>query len=728
MTPTYSNNTNVGTATANATYAGDANHAGNSNSATFDISQATSTVTVTCPASVIYTGAAQTPCTASYSTSDGLNGSLTPTYSNNTNVGTATANATYAGDANHAGNSNSGTFDISQATSSVTVTCPVAAQPYTGSAQTPCTAEATGAGMSPVDVSASLVYSNNINVGIATADASWGGDASHTGSNGSGSFAIGLAAQTITVITSAPATASNGSTFDVAATATSGLPVTITTSGVCTGGDTDGTATITMTSGTGTCSVFYDQAGDGNYLQAPKVQEDVTATEGPSFTSADNTSIDMGFFGTFTVTAVGNPSTMAITLTGGTLPAGVTLTDNGDGTATLQGTPTAGTSGIYNLVFTADNGVLPNGTQNFTLTIRNGPIIGADGINSIPETSGGSVIENESILDTLGITHLLVEFSQDVYNPAGDTDPKDVTNPANYQLVRTPDGVFSTVSCEGGVISPDVSISVDSVTYSNGGGSGPYIATLAVNGGFPLNVVGFHRLYVCGTTSIVDANNTNLVLAGNGTTPATDFQRNFSIVIQGGGGGGGGGGGAGSGSQIGGNFLIPVTGFAPHQTTPLPAQPADKFYKPMGEMTLEIPSLAIKYPIVGAPITNKTWDLTWLQNSVAYLEGSAYPTLAGNTVLTAHVLDANHNPGPFSDIKGMQVGQKIYIHVNGQTYVYQVQESRKILPTSISKVFKHEEDSWITLVTCEDFNAKTGLYAARRMVRAVLISVIPAKK
>jgi LPXTG-site transpeptidase (sortase) family protein len=60
--------------------------------------------------------------------------------------------------------------------------------------------------------------------------------------------------------------------------------------------------------------------------------------------------------------------------------------------------------------------------------------------------------------------------------------------------------------------------------------------------------------------------------------------------------------------------------------------------------------------------------------------------------------------------------------------VYQVQESRKISPTGITTMFKHEEDSWITLVTCEDFNAKTGLYSTRRMVRAVLISVIPSKK
>jgi LPXTG-site transpeptidase (sortase) family protein len=91
------------------------------------------------------------------------------------------------------------------------------------------------------------------------------------------------------------------------------------------------------------------------------------------------------------------------------------------------------------------------------------------------------------------------------------------------------------------------------------------------------------------------------------------------------------------------------------------------------------------------------------------------------------VLDASNNLGPFSDIKGMQSGQKIHIHANGQVHVYQVQENRKVLPTDISAAFKHEEYSWITLVTCEDYNAKTGLYTHRRMVRAVLISVISEK-
>jgi LPXTG-site transpeptidase (sortase) family protein len=56
-----------------------------------------------------------------------------------------------------------------------------------------------------------------------------------------------------------------------------------------------------------------------------------------------------------------------------------------------------------------------------------------------------------------------------------------------------------------------------------------------------------------------------------------------------------------------------------------------------------------------------------------------------------------------------------------------VEENRKIQPTNISTVFKHEEYNWVTLVTCEDYNIKAKTYNYRRMVRAVLISVIPEK-
>jgi phosphotransferase system IIA component len=201
VTVVYGNNTNAGTATADATYLGDSNHSGSTAiQKSFTIDSASSSVTVNCPATTeTYTGSPLAPCTASYSTSDGLSGSLTVNYTDNTNAGTAHASATYPADANHSTSSNSSTFTISQASSTTTITCP-ASVTYTGSALTPCTAEATGAGMTPVDLTASIVYGNNTNAGTATADASWAGDSNHTGSTATqNTFTIDKASSTTTI-------------------------------------------------------------------------------------------------------------------------------------------------------------------------------------------------------------------------------------------------------------------------------------------------------------------------------------------------------------------------------------------------------------------------------------------------------------------------------------------------------------------------------------------------
>ena len=53
----------------------------------------------------------------------------------------------------------------------------------------------------------------------------------------------------------------------------------------------------------------------------------------------------------------------------GTLPSGVSFTYNGNGTATLAGTPTVGAEGAYPLQFTAANSAGASRVQAFTLTV-----------------------------------------------------------------------------------------------------------------------------------------------------------------------------------------------------------------------------------------------------------------------------------------------------------------------------------------------------------------------
>ena len=86
------------------------------------IEKAPTTTTVTCPSSVTYSGLALTPCSATVTGAGGLSLTPTPTYSNNTYAGTATAGYTYAGNSNYEGSNDSKNFTISVATGSVNYT------------------------------------------------------------------------------------------------------------------------------------------------------------------------------------------------------------------------------------------------------------------------------------------------------------------------------------------------------------------------------------------------------------------------------------------------------------------------------------------------------------------------------------------------------------------------------------------------------------------------------
>ena len=92
----------------------------------------------------------------------------------------------------------------------------------------------------------------------------------------------------------------------------------------------------------------------------------LTVDHAPGITSRRGDTFTVGQAGTFTVTTTGVP--IAALSENGTLPAGVTFADNGNGTATLAGTPTTG--GTYKFTITATNGVIPDAIQKFTLTVN----------------------------------------------------------------------------------------------------------------------------------------------------------------------------------------------------------------------------------------------------------------------------------------------------------------------------------------------------------------------
>ncbi len=174
-------------------------------------------------------------------------------------------------------------------------------------------------------------------------------------------------------------------------------------------------------------------------------------------------------------------------------------------------------------------------------------------------------------------------------------------------------------------------------------------------------------------------------------------------------------------SNIGVDTKLPKTGFAIGEKSLIPEQPTANRYQPVGQLTLHIPTLNLSLPIVGVPMTgNHHWDVTWLNENAGWLEGSAYPTWAGNTVLTAHVWNADNQPGPFADLKTLKYGDQLSLEAVDGIYIYEVRSNETISEHDIDALLKQETLNWLTLMTCENYDSAHENYNQRRIVRAIL--------
>jgi len=208
----YSNNINAGSsASVSYNFVGDSNHDSSSDSTTFTIAKATSQTVVSCGRlEFTYTSFAVTPCIATVGGAGWpLPVYVTPTYADNTYVGTNVASATYeyVGDGNHTPSSYIKHFSILKAPSTTVVTCP-ASVPYTSYAVTPCSVSVTGVGglaLTPT-LNPTENYAHNIAVGLNTASAryTFDGDENHSGSTTSKLFSITSAPSVARSVTGSP--------------------------------------------------------------------------------------------------------------------------------------------------------------------------------------------------------------------------------------------------------------------------------------------------------------------------------------------------------------------------------------------------------------------------------------------------------------------------------------------------------------------------------------------
>jgi len=139
--------------------------------------------------------------------------------------------------------------------------------------------------------------------------------------------------ETITVATHAPGSAAYNSGFSVAANAPGG-PVSFTSAGACSNTGAD----FTMTSGTGTCSVKYDQAGNANYNAAPQVVETVNAQKADqTITVTGHAPGSAAYNSSFSVAANAPGGSVSFSSAGSCSNTGSTFTmTSGSGTCTVK--------------------------------------------------------------------------------------------------------------------------------------------------------------------------------------------------------------------------------------------------------------------------------------------------------------------------------------------------------------------------------------------------------
>ncbi len=301
-----------------------------------------------------------------------------------------------------------------------------------------------------------------------------------------------------------------------------------------------------------------------------------------------------------------------------------------------------------------------------------------------------------------GPTSFTINFSKEVNNAGGGAGSDDAANPANYRIInKGGNGSADTGACNEALAGDDTQITVSGVTYI------PNTAVVTLAAPLP---VGKYRLSVCGTTSIVD-------LAGNHLNNGADSIFEFivtRVAAE----------ASGDNKEYGMGNAMPNTGFAPNVKTTLPSQPSELAYTKMNNLWLEIPSQNVKANIVGVPQSENVWDVKWLAQDAGWLAGSAFPTWAGNSIITAHVTDSNGLPGPFANLKDLRYGDQIIIHLDGQQYVFELRDTRLTRPETTAFAFEHLKDnSYLTLITCQDYAPDTNAYRLRRVIRAVLVEV-----
>jgi hypothetical protein len=301
-------------------------------------------------------------------------------------------------------------------------------------------------------------------------------------------------------------------------------------SGVTFSDNGNGTATLSGTPAAGTRGSYAITVKAANGVNPNATQSfTVTVDAAPVITSSNATTFTVGSSGSFTVTSTGNPTSSLAE--SGPLPSGVSFVAHANGTATLSGTPAAGTGGSYPINITASNGVSPNATQSFTLTVNGAPVITSASSDTFTEGSSGSFTVTTTGYPTASLTQTGtlptgVTFTDDGNGTATLSGTPAAGTRGSYPITITAANGIGNNATQSFTLSVDAAPAItsgDFTTFTVGSAgtftvttSGRPTAAISETGALPTGV------------SFVDNGNGTATLSG---TPAAGTGGSYSITI-----------------------------------------------------------------------------------------------------------------------------------------------------------------------------------------------------
>ena len=162
----------------------------------------------------------------------------------------------------------------------------------------------------------------------------------------------------------------------------------------------------------------------------------------------------------------------------------------------------------------------------------------------------------------------------------------------------------------------------------------------------------------------------------------------------------------------------------PSPTLSAPVEPGQPVPDTSAVQRIVVPALNLDTEVKYVPFEELSWFITGLRQEVAWLGGTSWPGLGGNTVLAAHITVAGMGDGPFRWLENLKDGDVITLYTNENVYTYVV-KSQIIVEATDLGITQQTVNPQLTLITCTGWDPEIKIYRYRRAVFADLTRTEP---